>query len=79
MNESTLAQGRHGSIEDLMAPPLEGERERKFFSLVDQMKAVVGKIERQVRSEDECPVWLLKTDFQAIIDLTNQARIVLRG
>ena len=79
MNESTLAQGRHGSIADLMAPPLEGERKRKFFSLVNQMERVVGKIEHQVRSEDESPAWLLKTNFQAIIDLTNQARIVLRG
>ena len=79
MNESTLAQGRHGSIVDLMAPSLEGDRKRKFFSLIDQMKQVASKIESQVRSEDKCPAWLLKTNFQAIIDLANQAGIVLRG
>ncbi len=76
MNESTLAYGRHGDMSYYLAPALEGERKRKFYCLIKQMRQAVDEI---YEAGDECPPLLLTTNFQTVIDLTAQALLILRG
>ena len=76
MNESALAYGRHGDMSDFLAPALEGERKRKFLSLIDQIRQAVDEIEE---AGNKCPSWLAIANLKAVTGLVDQARIVLRS